>query len=699
MAQRGAAASAALKRKPTEEFPDDTQFQRHESTKEGLQPSQSRIFGRESETEIIHTPSRHLRLLEEEVALTQRLEDLETLWDKRRTKLANELKDAEQRRLQEEKLLDSMMSEDDQLPPEVGPPGPHVLRWVDGSLYSCACSTVIAANLGVMARETQDPSSKESLRPLDNAFLVWYLLELVLKTCLHQRGWFCGNFFVIWWNWLDLLIVVSGIVEQWLIPGLEWLDVMPQSKHHVSFTGLRCLRILRVFRVFRVLKIARHLVASDLSWTEGNYFQSFIMAVITMNTVLLGIELDLPWDGWKYVEQVFLLIYVFEITVRIKRWGLQFFWHEKDMGWNLMDFFIVLAAVMDQWFLPMVDFVHVLLFKEKLNDHGSGATTVVMLLRIMRLFRILRLVRLLRAVKPLFRLLMGILEAVQAMLWVLTLTVIILYACAILVTSLIGHGIIFSGGVVPEEAHGLFSNVPQSMFMLFKLMNDDQSVMDPILFSTPARIFFVAFMVVTNWAILAVLTSVMSESMISATHRNIEADTLEKMNSDRERRIYRLKNLFFDLDKSGDGFVDESEFNMVLEDSTLAVELCDISGLTKRDLNELFDFLCEEDNGRRRIRYVDFVHSLQIEGEAVVERSLFRLEKEVRKLENRLTLHIERRVEALFTFLTRTAEENGGNLSMVKLRSDRNENVQANSAAASSPGEGSRVTGRREYVL
>merc|ERR1719265_211557 len=156
---------------------------------------------------------------------------------------------------------------------------------------------------------------------------------------------------------------------------------------------------------------------------------------------------------------------------------------------------------------PIVKFLHVLLYKEPMDDQGGSASTFVMLLRIMRLFRILRLVRLLRAVKPLFRLLMGILEAIQAMLWVLALTVIILYACAILITSLVGHGVIFSGGEVPEEASGLFSTVPESMFLLFKLMNDDQSVMDPILWSIPARAFFVAFMVVTNWTILAVLTS------------------------------------------------------------------------------------------------------------------------------------------------------------------------------------------------
>merc|ERR1719310_89346 len=96
---------------------------------------------------------------------------------------------------------------------------------------------------------------------------------------------------------------------------------------------------------------------SDLSWTEGHMFQSLVIGVITINSVTVWLELDYPWAGWYWVEQAFLVIYVFELSVRLKRWGLYFFVHEQDWGWNNLDFVIVGSGVLDQWTMPLIHVV------------------------------------------------------------------------------------------------------------------------------------------------------------------------------------------------------------------------------------------------------------------------------------------------------------------------------------------------------
>lgn len=60
---------------------------------------------------------------------------------------------------------------------------------------------------------------------------------------------------------------------------------------------------------------------ADLSWTEDAPFQTFIGAVISLNSLLMGLETDFDWQGWFYIEQVLLLIYVFELGVRFKKDG------------------------------------------------------------------------------------------------------------------------------------------------------------------------------------------------------------------------------------------------------------------------------------------------------------------------------------------------------------------------------------------
>merc|ERR1711933_453651 len=146
--------------------------------------------------------------------------------------------------------------------------------------------------------------------------------------------------------------------------------------------------------------------------------------------------------------------------------------------------------------------------------------------------------RLMRSVKPLYRLMIGVMEALQGMQWVMVMTIVLLYAAAIVFTSLIGHGYLY-GGDPPEEAVELFGTVPQSMFVLFKLMNDDQSVVDPILSSFAGRILFAVFMVLANWAILAILTSVVSDNMIAASMRSDQEDKESEAKAKREKNARR----------------------------------------------------------------------------------------------------------------------------------------------------------------
>merc|ERR1719487_1575084 len=160
------------------------------------------------------------------------------------------------------------------------------------------------------------------------------------------------------------------------------------------------------------------------------------------------------------------------------------------------------------------------------KSSGSGNLgQAMMMLRMARLLRILRLVRLVKNIPPLFTLIVGILQAMQGMAWVLVLTGVLLYAFALLSVRLIGHGLIF-GGKAPDEVAAIFPSVPQSMFVLFKVMNGDTDPVEPLFHEVPlSKLIFVLYMVVSSWAILSILTAVVSENMINATdaHR-LEVD-------------------------------------------------------------------------------------------------------------------------------------------------------------------------------
>lgn len=569
-------------------------------------------------------------LRETEADVRRNLEDIDSFWSRKQAQVKEELEKVRTQLLDS----DSDRALDEDMFRATGPPS---LAWVDGVYFSVACTMVIALNMVALVVEVQIPDWKAPLWVCDQIFLLWYCLELSLKACWFRQHMLLGKCSDVAWNWLDLVIVLSGVLDQWLKPAV--LSVAGQQASAFSLFNTSGLRALRLLRCVRFLQVGR---GHDWSWVEGNTFQSFIMVVIGLNTLLMALELDCPWDGWAYVEQAFLIIYVFELVVRVKRWGLRFFWHTSDWAWNYLDLFIVGGGIADEWLNPLISFIQTLLGHPHHGQHGARQV-LFKLIRIVRLVRVLRLVRLLRAVRPLYMLLMGVLRAMQSIMWVLVLTVIILYAFAILATHLMGRGIIFSGGAVPETIQNNFGSVLDSMFFLFKLMNDDQSVMNDVIDFWPAQVLFVVFMVIGNWAILAILTSVMSEGMLSATQSAKDIERREHRRTVREQAVQQVYYVLDHLggDESTEGFVDRKKFDQLRHNEELRTQLQDALGISAKVLEELLSNLGYNEAGDLSIRYEDFVEKLHKHGAVVSQRSIFRIEKMMRTTE----VNVKQRVD------------------------------------------------------
>jgi len=224
------------------------------------------------------------------------------------------------------------------------------------------------------------------------------------------------------------------------------------------------------------------------------------------------------------------------------------------------------------------------------------------LVRMFRLLRVLRLVRLLRAIKPLYNLLLGVMESLKAMQWVMLLTLLTLYAGAITWTSLVGRDMLPPPMIEGENGtnktidtvllnmtHKYFGSVPDSLFSLFKLMNGDTSVVGSVTHTVCGQLLFAGFMILSNWAVLAILTSVVSDNMISSSARTAKQDAKERTEKERQARLTRLESIFQEVDKSNNKVIDEEEWRGLMEDKVLREDLCDVTGLNQKSLQEVFD--------------------------------------------------------------------------------------------------------------
>jgi hypothetical protein len=92
------------------------------------------------------------------------------------------------------------------------------------------------------------------------------------------------------------------------------------------------------------------------------------MGVIGINSLLMGFETDIPdFKGWYYIEQILLVIYSFELAVRLKKYAASFFCN-SDWFWNYMDFVIVVGGQVDQWMLPAIMIVRHLSLARRRNQ-------------------------------------------------------------------------------------------------------------------------------------------------------------------------------------------------------------------------------------------------------------------------------------------------------------------------------------------
>lgn len=509
------------------------------------------------------------------------------------------------------------------------PPGPAGLYWVDGNVFMFVASIVICANMVTMVIEALNPDQVEEYSNFDQFCMCFYIVELVLKAALWQTMWLVGPCPRIAWNWLDFVIVATGCIDMYIMPLMTDLGILEEG-HGSSFAFAPFLRVLRLLRLARVLKILKIVWRSDLSWTEGERFQLFMMCVIGASCIIMGFEADFPkFFLWYYLEQIALAIFTFELVVRLKNWGWQFFCKQDDVIWNWLDFVIVVGGVVDQWMMPTWELFMALVGKRETSQSGHFGK-VMMLLRMARLLRILRLVRLIKNIPPLFSLLKGITQAMAGMLWVLLLTSVLLYACTLLCVKLVRDGIVY-GGEAPVEVVAVFPNVPDTFFTLFSIMNGNTSLLEPVFSTLPlSKLVYAVFTIISSWAILSVLTAVVSENMINSTEELMKEEEAEKKQQQLERGRNRMEEIFDNIDHNGDGRINFDEFIRLLENTDLREEVCKLTQMTERDLKAAFAATVRG----KWVSKDKFMQTLEVEDDMITVRTVLRLETHLEALQD-----------------------------------------------------------------
>lgn len=242
---------------------------------------------------------------------------------------------------------------------------------------------------------------------------------------------------------------------------------------------------------------------------------------------------------------------------------------------------------------------------------GAGLRSggIVMVLRVLRLLRVLRSLRTLKTSNSLMVLMESIAEAISPTSSVFIILFIIFYIFAILFTELVGKATHFEGD---EYIHDHFGTVANSLAMLLQILTLDswtatcryvQLNSENMGYILMVWMLYILFILLAPLMMLNCLNAIFVEGVITKiTHKK-----LEKVKQDLNMKqdvAKRLREIFNDLDKSGDGFVTTMELDDAIETTDVLPQIKRL-GLKRHHLEAMF--ITADDNGDGQIDCIEFL--------------------------------------------------------------------------------------------
>merc|ERR1712137_1330661 len=203
-----------------------------------------------------------------------------------------------------------------------------------------------------------------------------------------------------------------------------------------------------------------------------------------------------------------------------------------------------------------------------------------------------------------------------------------LYIVAMLCTLFIGQGEVFEIEAASSEDtkafREMFRSISASLFALFGTMSSWSLVkLVPLFKQVPLfRLFFVVFYIYSSWALLAVMTGVVSENMIAIRDQMVKEDA-RKEELRQEHVILLLKDLFQKADIDRSGQISRDEFNWMLSSPALVKKLGKFSKIDVKDLAELFSWI--DNDGSGSINQEEFLEAFKWISQPLRAKSLVRL--------------------------------------------------------------------------
>jgi len=295
------------------------------------------------------------------------------------------------------------------------------------------------------------------------------------------------------------------------------------------------------------------------SVVHSRYFDAAINFVIICNSIMLGYEQAVTTKGGerflalKIMENIFLLIYVLELTCRFVADGFSCL----RCNWVKFDVLFVLAGLLSNRTV------------KSLIGLNLGSDGFMIIFRMSRLLRLGKAIRLLVKFQTLWMLVRGLLDSAGTMFYTLGILSAMLYIFSCIGVELItNHPLAKGPDADPMFKHVVdkfFSSLPNVMLTLmqFVCMDSIGAIYRPLVEKEAYLIiYFVAVILIIPIVLMNLVTAVIVQSALEQANEDREAmQFLEEQKKAKQMKEMRV--MFQRLDEDGSGHITLSEIESI----------------------------------------------------------------------------------------------------------------------------------------
>lgn len=302
-------------------------------------------------------------------------------------------------------------------------------------------------------------------------------------------------------------------------------------------------------------------------------FQIFISAAILVQGSIIAASSNAAatlayqkWDGesrftieatehllqqLQTMDMCITAIFFVELASRLLCDGSLFF-ISKDWKWNVLDFILVLSAVIELALFASTAVVDVSFFR---------------LLRILRAFRTLRLFRMFRVLSGLRLMVDAIFSSLLPLIWTSLFLAILIFVFAVMLQFGVTNHLLTATAnesLLVEQLRTHFENLAHTMLTLFMSIAGGLSwaeVVSLLLeFERPwFGLLFVVYIGVMFIFVLNIITGVLVNNVVESARQESEQEQERK-----SRYLRDIRGLWRQMDENNQGFLTRQEFNKAL---------------------------------------------------------------------------------------------------------------------------------------